>query len=151
MSNHHPDIRSIIGAAAFIVIGVLAIYYSADFSPLGMVFPRTVAVIMIALSAVYIAVALLRPVPGAAAQRGSAVRRTLLGVAMLGWALMLQPVGFFVTSIVCYALILVITNYDRWTPRRAVIYAASGMVVVGGLYALFAYVLQVPFPQGVLL
>lgn len=151
MNARNMDVPSIIGAAAFTVVGILAIYYSSEFSPLGLVFPRTIAVFMIVLSAVYIAVALLRPAAAPLQQRGSALRRTLLGTSMLAWALLLRPVGFLTTSIVCYALILVITNYDRWTPRRAVIYAASGIAVVGGLYAIFAYVLQVPFPEGVLL
>ena len=151
MSEARPDKRSIAGAAAFIVAGLLAIYYSSDFSPLGMVFPRTIAVMMIVLSAVYIVMALRRPSAGPAPEPGSLPRRMLLAGTMLAWALLLQPVGFLVTSVVCYAVILVITNYDRWTPRRAVLYAASGIAVVGGLYGIFAYVLQVPFPQGVLL
>lgn len=151
MSKPGPDLRSIAGAAVFIVVGVLAIYYSSDFTPMGMVFPRTVAVIMIVLSAAYIATALLRPSAGAAPQPGSPLRRALLALTMLAWALLLQPLGFLVSSIVCYAAILVITNYDRWTPRRVVGYAASGIAVVGVLYGLFAYVLQVPFPQGILL
>jgi hypothetical protein len=151
MRQARPDLRSIAGAAAFIVVGMLAIYYSSEFSPLGAAFPRTIAVLMIVLSAVYIAVAVLRPSAGPAPAPGSLPRRLLLAGTMVAWALMLQPVGFLLSSVICYALILVITNYDRWTPRRAVIYAASGIAVVGGLYGIFAYVLQVPFPQGVLL
>lgn len=151
MSKARMDLRSIAGAAAFIAIGVLAIYYSSEFSSLGSVFPRTIAVLMIVLSCVYIAMAVLRPAPGVASERGSLPRRLLLAATMLAWALLLHPVGFLTTSVVCYAVVLVITNYDRWTPGRAVAYAASGIAVVGGLFAIFAYVLQVPFPHGLLL
>jgi putative tricarboxylic transport membrane protein len=151
MSKPRPDMRSIVGAAAFIVVGALAIHYSSEFSPLGQVFPRTIAVLMIVLSAIYIALALLRPGGGVKPEGGSLARRLILAGTMFGWALLIRPVGFLTTSVVCYALILVIANYDRWTPRRLLSYAASGAAVVVGLFAIFAYVLQVPFPQGVLL
>lgn len=151
MTNARRDWPSIAGAAVFIAVGALAVYHSSEFSTLGQVFPRTIAVLMIVLSAVYIAMALLRPRAPAAPGRGSHVRRLLLAVTLVAWALLLNPVGFLTTSVACYAAILVITNYDRWTPRRTLLYAASGMAVVGGLYAIFAYVLQVPFPQGMLL
>lgn len=145
------DVRSIAGATVFIVVGAFALYYSAYFSPLGSVFPRVVAVFMIVLSLVYVGVAMMRP--GSAPQnpeRGSTPRRALVAAVLFAWALLLEPLGFLVTSMLCYAAILLIANYDRWTPRRAVAYTATGLVVVGGLYALFAHVLQVPFPQGVL-
>jgi putative tricarboxylic transport membrane protein len=145
------DLRGIAGAAAFIVVGALAIGYSSEFSPLGSVFPRTIAALMIVLSAVYIVVATLRPAAPPPPERGSTVRRVLLASTLLAWALLLKPVGFLTTSVACYAIVLVITNYDRWTPRRIILYAASGIAVVGGLYAIFAYLLQVPFPQGLLL
>jgi len=146
------DVRSIAAALGFIMVGALALYYSAYFSPLGSVFPRVIAVLMIVLSLVYVGVAMLRP--GTAPsdpKRGSTPRRALLAAVMFAWALLLQPLGFLTTSVLCYAAMLFIANYDRWTPRMAVIYTATGVAVVGSLYALFAYVLQVPFPQGALL
>lgn len=145
------DIRGIIGAVVFIVVGALAIYYSGDFSPLGSVFPRTIAAAMIVLSAVYIVVALLKREVPEKQQPGSAVRRVLLAGSMLAWAFLIEPLGFLSTSILCYAALLVIANYDRWTPVRALIYAAVGFVVLGALYGTFRFALQVPFPSGLLL
>jgi putative tricarboxylic transport membrane protein len=151
MSAPTIDIRGIIGAVIFIIAGVLGIYYSGDFSPLGAVFPRTIAAAMIVLSAVYIVVALLKREVPEAQPAGSAARRVLLAITMLAWALLLDPLGFLSTSIICYAAILVIANYDRWTPRRALLYTAVGMFVLGGLYGTFRFALQVPFPAGILL
>lgn len=151
MSRIRPDIPSIIGAAIFIVIGALALYYSSEFSPLGAVFPRTIAVTMMVLAAVYIVVAVLRPRAAEAQPAGSTPRRLLLAITMLAWALLLEPLGFLGTSIICYAAILVIANYDRWTPRSALIYTAVGTAVLGGLYGTFRFALQVPFPAGILL
>jgi putative tricarboxylic transport membrane protein len=151
MDKSKRHLRGIIASAVFASIGGLAIYYSREFSPLGAVFPRTIAAAMIVLCAAYIAVALLRTINIEKPQPGSATRRIALAITLLAWALLLEPVGFLLTSIVCFAATLVIANYDRWTPRLAVVYAAVGILVLATLYGVFSYVLQVPFPKGLLL
>lgn len=144
------DIPGIIGSVVFIIIGMLAIWGSREFSPLGAVFPRTMAVVMIACAAVYIAMALLRPQAPATTPAGSNWRRGALMAVLLAWSFLFEKFGFLATSIVAYAAILVIANYDRWTPRLAIVYTAVGAVMLGGLYAIFHYALQVPLPEGML-
>jgi len=151
VSERRRDWRGIAGSLAAIAGGALAWHYAADFSAMGAVFPRTVAAAMILLALVYIAVAILRPAAPAAPKPGSTWRRIALVVVLAAWSALLERVGFLSTSVVCYALILVITNYDRWTPRRAVGYAAAGALVLGGLYTVFRFALQVPLPEGLLL
>jgi hypothetical protein len=145
------DIPGMTGAAIFIVVGILALYYSRDFSPLGSVFPRTIATAMIVLSGVYIAVSLLRPKAPAAQPAGSNWRRIALVAVMVLWATYFDRIGFLTTSIAAFAALLVIANYDRWTPRMAVTYAAVGAVVIGGLYTIFRFGLKVPLPEGILI
>jgi hypothetical protein len=148
MDRPRRDIPGIVASAVFIVAGALAIYYSGDFSMLGSVFPRTIAATLIVLSSAYIAVAVFGREAPPAAQPGSVVRRILLAVTLVAWALLLDPLGFLTASIVCYVAILVIANYNRWTPRMTIAYAGVGIVVLGGLYSLFRFALQVPFPAG---
>ena len=145
------DVRGIAGCVFAIVCSALAWYYAKDFSAMGAVFPRTVAAAMMLFAAVYIAVSLLRPSARAAPQPGSVWRRAALVAVMAAWSILLEKVGFLSTSVACYAAILVIANYDRWTPRMAVTYAAVGGAVLGGLYAIFRFVLLVPLPEGILL
>lgn len=145
------DIPGIAGSVFFMLLGGAAIWGAREFSPLGSVFPRTMAAAMILFSAVYIAMALLRPRTHAPATAGSNWRRGALIAALLGWSFFFERLGFLATSVIAYAAILVIANYDRWTPRLAMIYTAVGALVLGGLYAIFSYVLQVPLPQGLLL
>ncbi len=145
------DVAGIAGALIAIVVGILAFWHAGEFSPLGSVFPRTVAAAMIVFAAVYVAVALLRPAASPIAPPGSRWRRAALVIVLLAWALLLEHVGFLTTSVIGYAAILVIANYDRWTPRMAVAYAAVGALVIGGLYTVFHVLLQVPLPRGVLL
>ena len=151
--NENPprDIPGIAGSVVFIIVGMLAFWGARDFSPLGSVFPRTMAVAVIVFAAAYIAMALLRPSAPAAMPVGSPWRRGAVMVVLLVWAFLLGQVGFLATSVVAYTALLVIANYDRWTPRMAVIYAVVGTLVLGGLYWVFRHVLQVPLPEGVLL
>lgn len=145
------DVPGIAGSAAFIIVGILAFWGARDFSPLGSVFPRTMAVAMIVFAAAYIAMALLRPSAPAAMPAGSPWRRGAAMVVLLAWAFLLGRVGFLTTSVAAYTALLIIANYDRWTPRMAVVYAVVGALVLGGLYWVFHQVLQVPLPTGVLL
>lgn len=145
------DIPGIIGSLIFIAVGLLALYYSREFTPLGSVFPRTIASAMVLLSVVYIAVAWLRPKATALHQPGSVWRRVALVAVMVAWALLLDRLGFLTTSVICFAALLVISNYDRWTPGMAVAYVAAGAAVLGGLYSIFRFVLKVPLPPGILI
>ncbi len=145
------DVRGIVGCALAIVGGALAFYHAKEFTPLGSVFPRTIAAAMMIFAAVYIAVALIRPGEQPAQPRGSPWRRAALVAVMAAWSIFLEEVGFLTTSVAAYAAILVIANYDRWTPRRAVVYVAASAIVLGGLYAIFRFVLQVPLPEGIFL
>lgn len=144
------DIPGITGSAVFIVVGLLAFWGARDFSILGSVFPRTLAVAMVVFAAAYIAMALLRPTAPAATPAGSPWRRGAVMAVLLAWAFLLAPAGFLTASVVAYTALLVIANYDRWTPRMAVIYAVAGALVLGGLYWIFQDMLQVPLPQGTL-
>ena len=146
-----PHYAGIAGAAFFIVMGALALWHSREFSALGSVFPRTIATLMILLSIAYVATTLLRPRDEEAQVAGSAWRRGALMVVFVAWSLLLERAGFLATSVAAFIAILVIANYDRWTPRMVVGYGLAGAAVLGGLYAIFRFVLQVPLPEGWLL
>ena len=146
------DVASLLSAGGFIVVGVLALYYTRDMTPLGSVFPRTIASAMIIFSVIYIVwrffkshVGVEPPAPG------SIPRRLLLVAVMVVWALLLNRIGFLVTSVVAALALLLVANWDRWTPRRAIVYALSTLALVVGLYAVFAFGLKVPLPTGALM
>ena len=149
--NPRRDMPGIAGSAMFIIVGILAFWGARDFSPLGSVFPRTMAVAMIVFATAYIAMALLRPTAPAATPAGSPWRRGAVMVVLIAWSFLLGHVGFLTTSVIAYTALLIIANYDRWTPRMAVIYSVVGALVLGGLYWVFHEVLQVPLPAGMLL
>lgn len=170
-THRRLDWSGFAGCALAIAIGVAALLNSGDFSPLGSVFPRTIAVLMIVLSLLYIGLSWrgarrvvltqAEQQPGleqqsqpaaheaASATPASTPRRVGVMVVLLVWAFLLAPLGFLFTSACASVALLLIAQHDRWTARRGLVQAASTMLVLGGLYALFRFVLQVPLPVGV--
>ncbi len=143
-----PDWGGIVGCALAAAIGIAAIATSGDFSPLGSVFPRTIAGLMVVFALSYIVLALRRPKSVDEPAAGSRPRRFGTAVVMLAWAFLLQPVGFLFTSICASIALLLLAQYERWTARTAIVYAFAIALILGGLYALFRFALQVPLPVG---
>lgn len=146
LSHQSADWPGAAGSVIAIAIGAAALTYSGEFSTLGSVFPRTVATLMIALGLVYIVFTLRGRTARGPRAEGSHVRRVGVMAVMLAWAFTLQPLGFLPSSAAAFALLLALANHDRWTARRAVLFAAAGAGMLGGLYFLFKQVLLVPLP-----
>ncbi|MEZ5653092.1 MAG: tripartite tricarboxylate transporter TctB family protein [Burkholderiaceae bacterium] len=140
------DVGGALGSLIAIALGSAAFWYSAEFSMLGAVFPRTIAALLILLGVVYLIMVALGRTHGSRAPRGSNLRRVALALVMLGWAFALVPLGFLLSSALAFALLMLIANHERWTPARAATTVAAGAVVLGGLYGLFKFVLLVPLP-----
>lgn len=136
---------SFVASLVFVVLGALALLGTRGMSPLGSVFPRAIASAMILFA---LADIVWRWLGGREEEpaEGSSLRRAMLAVIMLGWALLLERVGFVATSLAACLLLLLVANHEPWTGRRATGYVLSTLAVVTGLYALFAYGLEVPLP-----
>lgn len=147
-TNDGRDVPGLIGCGLAIGLGVAAIATSGDFSSLGAVFPRAISGLMIVFALGYIALALRRPLPKPAAGPGSALRRIGTVVVLLGWAFALQPVGFLASSVCASTALLLLAQHDRWTLRSVLLCSLFTALVVGGLYTLFRFILQVPLPVG---
>lgn len=145
------DLGGMVICVLLIVLGAAAIYAARDFTKLGAVFPRTIGAALIFFSLMYIGMAWFRPAVTEVPQPGSVLRRVLLMAVMLGWALLLKPLGFLSSSVLAYCAILLIAQYDKWTPVMAIYYAVIGSGIVIGMYCLFRFALKVPLPVGLLL
>lgn len=146
MSEVRPDIPGAIGSGLMVLLGAGAIYAARDYSDLGAVFPRTVGALLVALGIVYILLVVLGRTRRVAGSDGSALRRTLVAIVMLGWGFALGPLGFLPSGAAAMAALLLIAQHDRWTLRTALLYGLSTSVILGGMYFLFKQILQVPLP-----
>ena len=124
------DVPGMALAALFIALGAWVIQQTGQMSPLGSVFPRTIAAVMIACSLLLILDNLRRPAAKKAkAKKGSAEstpRRAGLVAVMAGWSFLIAFLGFLFSSMVAFVLLLMLAEYDRWTMRRALTYGVIG-------------------------
>lgn len=148
------DGPGIVLAVGFIALGAWVILETGNLSPLGSVFPRTIGIALILFSLVSL-VASLRSVPAGDEQAErkapeSTPRRLGLVAVMGAWGLLIPVVGFFVTSLLAFGALLVISEYEHWTARRAALYAVTMVVIVAAFYYLMQEILLIPVPKGLL-
>ena len=147
------DVPGIILAASFIVLGIAIFLGATKFSALGGVFPITIAAVLVGFSVLLIAINLRRPAGGTSETfdlNGGAKRRVTLGAVMLAWVMLMPEIGFLVTSIIAFGIIMLIADYDRPPARTWAVWIASGMLICVGFWWILANVLLLRMPAGVL-
>ncbi|MFV0368455.1 MAG: tripartite tricarboxylate transporter TctB family protein [Hyphomicrobiaceae bacterium] len=149
-SETRTDYGGAIVAVLLIAFGAFAIYDTSTYAdPDSAVFPRTVAMGLIAASASFLLMWLIgRAGPANVNERGSSLRRIAFVTVMLAAVLAMPWIGFIPAALVSFMLLMLIAMFDAWTPKRIVIYSAVGIAVVFCFYTLFAKFLQVPLPKG---
>lgn len=140
-------------AAALILIGAVVVLREAttyvDFD--SAVFPRSVAILMIALCLLYIILWLIGFYRSAEVEEpGSWPRRIGLVLIMLASVLLMPWSGFLLSSLIAFALLTLLAMYEPWTMLRTISYSLVGLAIVIGFYVLFAQFLHVPLPVGTL-
>jgi hypothetical protein len=144
------DLRGTLGAALFIIVGLVVLWESGDIGSWGgAVFPQTLAILLIGLCILLIVRNLLgrassEPLP----PRGSAVRRTGLVLSMLVAALAMPYTGFIIAGVLSYVAIMLFAMYERWTLARKLVYPLVGVLTVFAFHFLFDTVFLVPLPDG---
>jgi hypothetical protein len=140
-------------AVVFILVAAAALWDTTNMADSdSYVFPSAVAIAMIVFSIALIVWNLVYPagrdvhaVPGA-----STPRRVALVAAMLISTAMMPFLGFLISGVVAFAAIMLIAMYDPWTRFRTIVYPLVCLGVVVGFYTMFAKVLLVPLPVGLL-
>ena len=154
--TRHPrrDVGGMVTAAVFVLVGVIALWDTTNMVDAdSYVFPRTVAIAMIAFCILLIAWNLVRPESGNGEKSppgASTPRRVSLVGAMLAGTLLMPWIGFILSGLAAFLSIMVIAMHDPWTRFRVIVYplVCTGFVV--GFYFLFAELLLVPLPVGTL-
>lgn len=135
---------------AFVALGLFMVVGARAMTPLGAVFPRTIGWAMIVIAAILVVTTVLRGLPPRRYEPGSTLRRSALVAIMAAWVVLLPTLGFFATSGLAFAGLLVVANYDGWTLRRVVLYGGAAVALLTGFYFLFVELLHVPAPGGLL-
>lgn len=151
MRNDEPsDYGGAILAVILIAFGAFAIYDTTTYAdPDSAVFPRIVAIGLVAMSALYLLMWIFGFAgPAIINTPGSWPRRIAFVIIMLLSVLAMPWVGFLLSALVSFAVLMAIAMYDRWTPKRAALYGGIGIAIVLSFYAIFAKLLLVPLPKG---
>ena len=116
------------------------------------VFPRAIAIALILFSITLIFWNILRPsvVKGQEPQKASTIRRTLLVILMLVSCLCMPLLGFLLSGIITFGLLMIVSMYHEWDAKKRVIYPLVAVAIVVGFYTLFSKVLLVPLPIGLI-
>jgi hypothetical protein len=147
------DVGGMVMAVVFILLAALSLWDTTTMADAdSYVFPRAIAVAMIAFSIALIVWNLVRPSPGngTVVVGASTPRRIGLVAAMLVGTALMPYVGFLLSGLVVFAAIIWISMYDPWTRFRLIVYPLVGIGIVIGFYTIFAKVLLVPLPTGLL-
>lgn len=114
------------------------------------VFPRAIAISLIVFSISLIIWNLTHPdiARQQRPQNESTVRRTLLVILMLLSCFTMPWLGFLISGIITFVLLMVVAMYDEWNFKKRIFYPLIAVAIVVGFYTLFSSVLLVPLPMG---
>ncbi|MDZ7589190.1 MAG: tripartite tricarboxylate transporter permease [Rubrivivax sp.] len=149
----YRDIPAVLFSLLFIGVGVAAYTQTKDMSAMGSIFPTTIAAALVLMSALLIAFQIRKPaapakraLPGKATE--STWRRVSIIVTMGAWALLLPSIGFFVTSLMAFLVLIAIATFDRPGARELAIHGIAAIVIVGAFQLLMDKALGLRMPNG---
>jgi hypothetical protein len=135
------------------MVGSIYWFIESDgFRPLSRIFPRVVSAVVFILAVILGILTLVGKGPTVKIAQGEAGTRHLragtLIIALVIWTVLVPVIGLLSASLIGVVGIGLLTFRAHIGTRRA-IFIAVGVVVA--FYVLFALVLNVPFPRGVLI
>jgi len=116
------------------------------------VFPRAIAISLIVFCISLIVWNLTHPdiAKQQRPQNESTVRRILLIAMMLVSCFSMPWLGFLISGIITFVLLMVVAMYHEWNAQKRIIYPLIAVAIVVGFYTLFSKLLLVPLPTGLL-
>lgn len=142
------DWAGLAGAAAAILLGGWMLHEAAAFSDFAAVFPRTIAMVMIAASLLLAGRILLVPAVRTRPEPGSPGRRLALVAVAVAWVAAMPVAGFLAASLAGFLATMRVARFTPWSTRQAVFEGLAALAIVGGFYLVFEWGLGVPLPRG---
>ena len=141
------DIGTLTVACLFIAMGLVTLYDVTTYSDTdSVVFPTFVAYALIFCSVLVIIASWLRPNLNNGFGSGDWWRRLLLLATMIGCCLVMPLAGFLPATAIAFAGGLIAARHEGWDMKSAIVFAVSGIFIMGAFYSLFRYPLGVPLP-----
>jgi putative tricarboxylic transport membrane protein len=148
----HRDMVAIGFGAAFVLIGALVLFDTRGMSPMGSVFPRAIAIILILLSLAMIGLGFLgrsvrapKPEPEAATRR-----RISLGVIFGAWVIAIPFLGFAASGLIAFLAMMFVAEHDRQPTAVWIRRTLIGVATVAVFWLLMSKLLLLRMPDGLL-
>ncbi len=152
MKNRY-DVGSMVISVCLSLLGIFCWWYAGNFSPLGAIFPKTFSIVLIICSLGYVALCFIKGGSGDVKTKGR--EQLWRGLVLFGvlffWCLLLDVLGFLVSSIISYVILAMLADHDHAiSSKRLLFHGGLGIVIAGLFYLGFSEFLNVPLPKGIL-
>ena len=151
MNKKGSDIAGLVMSSLFIIVAAIALWDTTNMVDSdSFIFPRAIAIVMIVLNLILI-VRNLRGISDArepGKKGASTVRRVSLTLGMLLGCGLMPVLGFLISGVITFSLLMIIAMYDKWTAKTMIGYPLVAVATVVGFYLLFSKLLLVPLPVG---
>ena len=141
------DKISFISGVFFVILSFILFYEASTLSPFGAVFPFAMTSILTILSIILIIRSFKFKIE-VINQKISFIKIPLLIVVFFMWIYFLERVGFVITSLISFNLIVLINSGLEIPIKRIILYMILGSIFIFLLYFGFKNVLLVPLPEG---
>jgi hypothetical protein len=138
----------IIGGAVMILSALFFYFQIGNFTNFGLIFPRAIIVILLVLGFGLLLKAKFNPHYAKMFSMEERSKTILIAVVGLAWVLLLNRIGFAVTSFFALSLAIFILEEERNIKVLIKDFLIGG-VEVAFFYLIFSRLLLVPLPQGI--
>ncbi|MCE8018578.1 tripartite tricarboxylate transporter TctB family protein [Halomonas sp. MCCC 1A11036] len=147
-------IKTAFGSIFFISLGAIVWWQSLNLSVMGAVFPRVVSITMMLTSVLIILRMLLSKAPlwsEATREKPKNIWRGILLVMTIGiWLMLFRPLGMILSSILAFAVLMLIAEQDELRPLRTTLILIGGAIGIFAVTLAMTEVLMIPVPKGIL-
>lgn len=148
--NHRRHLLTVI-ATLLLAIGLAVVSFMPDVS--GYKFPQMIALAIVAIAAIMVLLALIAKKPLTKADEEPVPWGSIwpLLLVLVGFLVIMERLGFFVTSFIAFFLIVMIYSPQRLGWRGAIKGGVIAAIFMAVLYLVFVSLLSVQTPQGLLI
>ena len=141
------DKTSFISGVCLIVLSIILFYEASTLSPFGSVFPFAITTALISLSIILIFRSFKLEIK-VINENVSSIKISLLTITFFAWIYFLERIGFILTSLIAFNLLILINSGKKIPLKKVILYVLTGSIFILLLYFGFKNLLLVPLPEG---
>ena len=141
------DKTSFISGVCLIVLSIILFYEASTLSPFGSVFPFAITTALIILSIILIFRSFKLEIK-VINENVSSIKISLLTITFFAWIYFLERIGFILTSLIAFNLLILINSGKKIPLKKVILYVLTGSIFILLLYFGFKNLLLVPLPEG---